>query len=103
MEEVTCKIQIYLWDQSKADLMSVSSNVSILDLILFVKGDPDNLVVATDSNINYQTPIIDFNKTLVDYNMWFPNDKSFIAELHFFNKKDVHLYNKHRFDLYNNT
>ena len=103
MEENTSKVQIYLWNQKEAELISVSSDVTILDLINFAKGDPDNLVVMTDDNIAYQTPIIDFNKTLVDYNMWFPNEKSFIAKLYLFNKKDIHLYNKDRFDLYSNN
>ena len=101
--EPTCKLQVYLWTQEKADLIAISDSVTIKDIINYFEGDENNIVAFTDSDIKYQTPIIDFTKTLVDYNMWHPNEKSYIAQLHLFHKKDTHLYNKERYNMYSNT
>lgn len=98
--ENTCKLQVFLWNQKKADLLAVNNNITISDIIKFVEGNEEELVVFTDSNISYQTPIINYNKTLVDYNMWFPNDKYYVAEIHLFKKSDTHLYNKERYDMF---
>jgi len=97
------KLQVYLWTQEKAGLIAVSDNVTIKDIITHFGGDENKIVVFSHSNIINQTPLVDFNKTLVDYNMYFPNDKTYIAELHFFNKKDTHLYNKERYDMYSDA
>jgi hypothetical protein len=101
--ENTCKLQVFLWNQEKADLLAVNNNITISDIIKFVDGKEEELVVFTDSNISYQTRIIDYSKTLVDYNMWFPNDNYYIAELHLYKKKDVHLYNVERFNMFSNS
>jgi len=98
--ENTCKLQVFLWNQEKADLLAVNNNITISDIIKFIDGNEEELVAFTDCDINNQTPIIDYNKTLVDYNMWFPNDKYYIAELHLFKKNDVHLYNVERYNMY---
>jgi len=98
--EITCKVQVFLSNKEQAELLEVNNNITISDIIKFVNGNEDELVVFTDSDINYQTPIIDYNKTLVDYNLWFPNDKYYVAELHLFKKTDTHLYNKEKYNMY---
>jgi hypothetical protein len=101
--EITCKLQVFLWNQKKADLLAVNNNITISDIIKFVDGNEEELVVFTDCDLNKQTPIIDYNKTLFDYNMWFPNDKYYIAEIHLYKKKDVHLYNEKRYNMFLNS
>jgi hypothetical protein len=97
--ENTCKLQVFLWNQEKADLLAVNNNITISDIIKFVDGKEEELVVFNSG----QTPIIDYTKTLVDYNLWFPNDKYYIAELHLYKKKDVHLYDVKRYNMYSNS
>lgn len=95
-EELSITVQVYLWTQTKAKLITVNENVTISHIIKFLNGNESDLVVFTAT----ETPIINFNKTLVDYNMWFPKDKNYIAELCFFKKEDIYLYNKKRLDEY---
>lgn len=57
------------------------------DLVLFT---------APPSEPN-KTPIVDLDKTLVDYNMWFP-EKSYVAELTAYTKTDN--YNKELYEMY---
>ena len=101
--EITCKLQVFLWNQDKSDLLAVNNNITISDIIKFVEGNEEEIVVFTDCDKTKQTPIIDYNKTLVDYNLWFPNDKYYIAELHLYKKKDIHLYNEERYNMYSNS
>jgi len=44
-----------------------------------------------------KTPLVNLDKTLVDYNMWFP-EKSYVAELTAYNKTDN--YNKELYEMY---
>ena len=57
------------------------------DLVLFT---------APPSEPN-KTPLVDLDKTLLDYNMWFA-EKSYIAELSAYNKTDN--YNKELYEMY---
>jgi len=43
------------------------------------------------------TPLVDLDKTLIDYNMWFP-EKSYVAELTAYTKTDN--YNKELYEMY---
>jgi len=59
---------------------------------------PEDAVLFTagpfDANM---TPLVNLDKTLLDYNMWFP-EKSYIAELSAYNKTDN--YKKELYEMY---
>ena len=56
---------------------------------------PEDIVLFTAHPSN--TPLVDLDKTLLDYNMWFP-EKSYVAELTAYNKTDN--YNKELYEMY---
>jgi hypothetical protein len=45
----------------------------------------------------YKTPLVNLDKCLIDYNMWFL-EKSYVAELTVYNKTDN--YNKELYEMY---
>jgi hypothetical protein len=94
-------VQVYLCTQEKAPLLSVSKNVTIKDILEFFKVNIDGIVVFTGNpnNKDYHTPMVDLNKTLVDYNMWHI-EKNYIAEFSVFKVTDKHLYNEERLEYY---
>jgi len=96
-------VQIYLCTQEKAPLLSVSNNVTIKDILDFFKVNIDGLVVftGTPDDKNNHTPIVDLNKTLVDYNMWHIG-QNYIAQFSVFKVTDKHLYNHERLKWYTN-
>jgi len=69
--------------------MTIAELISELDVVLFTgpHGDVDG------------TPIVDWTRTLVDLNMWFP-ERTYIAEISAYKTADVHLYNRERYELY---
>jgi len=95
----TIKVQVYLPDQIKAPLIAVTQDVTIRDILKQFNLIDRNLVVCNNVKGMNQTPLTDFDKTLEDYNQWFL-DKNYISELYLFNKKDTHLYDKERYDMY---
>ncbi len=59
---------------------------------------PENTVLFTASpSESNKTPLVNLEKTLVDYNMWFP-EKSYVAEITVYNKTDI--YNKELYEMY---
>ena len=56
---------------------------------------PEDIVLFTAPPSD--TPLVNLDKTLVDYNMWFP-EKSYIAEITVYNKTDN--YNKELYEMY---
>jgi len=56
---------------------------------------PEDIVLFTAPPSD--TPLVNLDKTLVDYNMWF-TEKSYIAELTAYNKTDN--YNKMLYEMY---
>ena len=56
---------------------------------------PDDIVLFTAPPSD--TPLVDLDKTLLDYNMWF-TEKSYVAELTAYNKTDN--YNKELYEMY---
>ena len=59
---------------------------------------PEDIVVFTAAPSEpYKTPLVNLNKNLIDYNMWFL-EKSYIAELTVYNKTDN--YNKELCEMY---
>jgi hypothetical protein len=93
-------VQVYLCTQEKAPLLSVSKNVTIKDILEFFKVNTEGLVVFTGEPKNENhTPMVDLNKTLVDYNMWHV-EQNYIAEFSVFKITDKHLYNYERLKYY---
>ena len=94
-------VQVYLCTQEKAPLLSVSKSVTIKDILEFFKVNIEGLVVFTGSpeDKQYHTPLVDLNKTLVDYNMWHIG-QNYIAEFSVFKETDKHLYNHERLKYY---
>ena len=56
---------------------------------------PEDIVLFTAPPSD--TPLVNLDKTLVDYNMWFL-EKSYVAELTVYNKTDN--YNKELYEMY---
>lgn len=57
----------------------------------------DTVVFSAPPSEPYKTPLVNLEKTLVDYNMWFP-EKSYVAEITVYNKTDS--YNKELYEMY---
>ena len=91
-----CKIQVYFWNRNDSKLLIVNNIITIGDIIKMLDGNEKELVVFNDGD----TPLIDYNKNLVDYNLWFPEDKSYIAKIYLYKIEDTHLYNKELLDAY---
>jgi hypothetical protein len=59
---------------------------------------PKNVVLFTaPPSEPYKTPLVNLNKTLVDYNMWFL-EKSYLAQITVYNKTDT--YDKKLYEMY---
>ena len=76
----------------------LASNTDTLSNLLSVTDIPnDTVVFSAPPSEPYKTPLVDLEKTLVDYNMWFP-EKSYVAEITVYNKTDI--YNKELYEMY---
>lgn len=59
---------------------------------------PDHTVLFTRAPLDpYKTPLVNLEKTLKDYNMWFL-EKTYVAEITVYNKTDT--YNKTLYKMY---
>lgn len=76
----------------------LAESTTTLNELLGKTDIPKNVVLFTaPPSEPYKTPLVNLNKTLVDYNMWFP-EKSYIAEITVYNETDT--YNKELFTYY---
>ena len=89
------RVHLYYGD-SMYDILAEKSTT--LRELLEKSEIPENTVLFTappsESN---KTPLVNLEKTLVDYNIWFP-EKSYVAEITVYNKTDI--YNKELYEMY---
>lgn len=78
------------------DILSEKST-TLRELLLQTEIPEDIVVFSAPPSEPHKTPIVDLNKTLVDYNMWFL-EKSYVAELTVYNKTDS--YDKELYEMY---
>jgi hypothetical protein len=79
----------------------LASNTDTLSNLLSRTDIPkDTVVFSAPPSELYKTPLVNLEKTLVDYNMWFL-EKSYIAEVTVYNKTDT--YNKKLYEMYLET
>jgi len=64
--------------------------------LLFDLDIPDTIVFSGSLEEPYKSPLVDLDKTLVDYNMWFLD--GYVAELTVYKKTDN--YNKELYEMY---
>jgi HEPN domain-containing protein len=77
--------------------LKAKETTTIKELLIEAK-IPENTVLFTGSlSEKHKTPIIDTNKTLIHYNLWFL-EKTYIADLTVYNKTDK--YNKELYERY---
>jgi hypothetical protein len=66
-----------------------------LSNLLSLTDIPKDIVVFSAPPLN--TPLVNLEKTLLDYNMWFL-EKSYLAQITVYNKTDI--YNKELYEMY---
>ena len=96
------KVQVYLSNGNKAELISVTKTTKIIEALIKVNQDTNNIVVFTGPPDNDNgTPIINLQSTFEELNMYF-EDKYYIAEISTFDILDVSKYSVDLHSLYNN-
>ena len=91
----TVACQIYLPDGTPTSIRYVDKTTTIAELL----PDRDVIVFTSTHGDREGTPIIDWTRTLVDLNMWFPEPK-YIAQISLYKENDIHLYNRELYLMY---
>jgi len=81
------------YDSIKYHLLA-SENTTLRELLAQTEIPEDTVLFTAPPS---DTPLVNLDKTLVDYNMWFL-EKSYVAELSAYNKTDN--YNKELYEMY---
>ena len=89
---MSIRVQLYYGD-TIYDILSEKST-TLRELLLQTEIPEDIVVFSAPPS---DTPLVNLEKTLVDYNMWF-TEKSYIAEITVYNKTDI--YNKELYEMY---
>ena len=93
------KLQVYLPDKTKLPLIDVSGNTtikSVLELLGFVL--EDIVVFCHEPDYHGGTPLVDFNKTFFEYNLYFEDDYEPCISI--FRKAEKDSYNYELYCLY---
>ena len=92
---MSIRFQLYYGD-TMYDILSEKST-TLRELLKRCEIPEDTVVFTAPPSEPNKTPLVNLEKTLVDYNMWFL-EKSYIAELTAYNKTDN--YNKELYEMY---
>ena len=89
-------ISVYLYYGKFIYKLLAKETTTINDLLIRANVSEDVVVFSGSLEEVDKTPIIDTNKTLVDYNMWFL-ETNYVADLTVYNKTDK--YNKELYEM----
>ena len=78
------------------DILAEKST-SLRELLAQTEIPDDTVVFTAPPSEPNKTPLVNLEKTLVDYNMWFL-EKSYVAEITVYNKTDI--YDKELYEMY---
>jgi hypothetical protein len=92
---MSVRVNIYYGDTLYNLIATETDTLSVL--LLKTNIPKDTVIFSAPPSEPYKTPLVDLEKTLVDYNMWFL-EKSYVAELTVYNKTDN--YNKVLYKMY---
>lgn len=98
----TVKVQIYLPDGSKAQLINVTKDNTVKEILhnIDFKSELDYVVfTSTPDDMDGHTPIVNLDYTMGQLNMYHL-DKNYIAEMSVFSKADTTKYNHDRLNMY---
>jgi hypothetical protein len=92
---MSVRVNIYYGD-TLYNLIATETD-TLSGLLLKTNIPKDTVIFSAPPSESNKTPLVDLEKTLADYNMWFL-EKSYIAELTVYNKTDN--YNKVLYKMY---
>ena len=93
------KLQVYLSDKTKLPLIDVSGNTTIKSVLESLGVVLEDVVVFTyQPDCEMASPLVDFNKTFFEYNIYF--EDGYEACISIFIKAEKDSYNYERYCLY---
>jgi len=98
----TVKVQIYMPDGSARPIVHVSKRCPIREILVncIEQNLSEDIVLFSGTpNASYATPIINFDATIEDLNMYH-RDFDYIAEFSIHHKSDTASYNHERYAMY---
>jgi hypothetical protein len=94
------RVRVYLYYGDVMYDLLAEKSTTLRELLEQSDIPEDTVLFSSRPSEPNKTPLINLDKTLVDYNMWFP-EKSYVAELSAYNKTDN--YNKELYEMYLNN
>jgi hypothetical protein len=89
-------IYVHIEYNNQTYYLKASKDTTLKQLLAQTPIHQDIVVFSGSSCQPYKTPLVNLNKTLSDYNMWFLD--GYVAEISVFNKTDD--YDKNLYDMY---